>query len=48
MSRRFVSSFLLMRAIKPHHHPKFDVDERSMLNIGKLFIGIVLDYLAVE
>ncbi|MED1953492.1 amidohydrolase [Brevibacillus centrosporus] len=37
-----------LNAIYPHHHPKFDVDERSMLNIGKLFIGIVLDYLAVE
>ncbi|MBI0579463.1 amidohydrolase [Neobacillus cucumis] len=26
----------------PHHHPKFDVDERSMLNIGKMFISIFL------
>lgn len=26
----------------PHHHPRFDVDERSMLNIGKLFISAVL------
>jgi len=26
----------------PHHHPKFDVDERSMLTIGKLFISAVL------
>lgn len=28
----------------PHHHPKFDVDERSMLNIGKAFISVVLQY----
>ncbi|MED3563926.1 M20 family metallopeptidase [Bacillus xiapuensis] len=27
----------------PHHHPKFDVDERSMLNIGKMFISIFLN-----
>lgn len=24
-----------------HHHPKFDVDERAMLLIGKLFISLV-------
>ena len=29
----------------PHHHPKFDVDERSMLQIGKMFISLVCDYL---
>ncbi|WP_232698688.1 M20 metallopeptidase family protein [Brevibacillus daliensis] len=28
-----------------HHHPKFDVDERSMLLIGKLFISVILDEL---
>lgn len=28
----------------PHHHPNFDVDERSMLNIGALFILTVFDY----
>lgn len=27
-------------AIYPHHHPKFDVDEQSMLIIGKMFISI--------
>ncbi|TCP23737.1 amidohydrolase [Scopulibacillus darangshiensis] len=32
--------------IYPHHHPKFDVDERSMLLIGKLFISSVLHYLS--
>lgn len=32
-------------ATYPHHHPKFDVDERSMLEIGKLFISAVFDYL---
>lgn len=37
-----------LNATYPHHHPKFDVDERSMLLIGKVFIGIVLDYLSDE
>ncbi|WP_100012222.1 M20 metallopeptidase family protein [Lentibacillus sediminis] len=25
----------------PHHHPKFQVDERAMINIGKMFIELV-------
>lgn len=25
----------------PHHHPMFNVDERSMLDIAKLFIGMI-------
>jgi amidohydrolase len=29
----------------PHHHPKFNVDERSMIDIGKLFVSVVFDYL---
>lgn len=29
----------------PHHHPKFDFDERALLNIGKSFISIVAHYL---
>lgn len=33
-------------ATYPHHHPKFDVDERSMLITGKLFISAVLNYLS--
>lgn len=28
----------------PHHHPKFNVDERSMLITGKLFLAAILDY----
>ncbi|OCT16999.1 peptidase M20 [Paenibacillus pectinilyticus] len=32
--------------IYPHHHPKFDIDERSMLNAAKLLIGMALDYMA--
>ncbi|MEJ8545983.1 amidohydrolase [Brevibacillus borstelensis] len=28
-------------ATYPHHHPLFDVDERSMLYIGKLFVSLV-------
>ncbi|TCP30848.1 amidohydrolase [Scopulibacillus darangshiensis] len=32
-------------AVYPHHHPKFDVDERSMLMISKTFIATVLNYL---
>jgi amidohydrolase len=27
----------------PHHHPKFDFDERALVNIGKMFLAI-LDY----
>ncbi len=30
-------------AVYPHHHPKFDVDEESMLLIGKVFISAVLN-----
>ncbi|OCA88349.1 peptidase M20 [Bacillus sp. FJAT-27225] len=29
----------------PHHHPKFDIDERALLNIEKTFIKIALHYL---
>lgn len=25
----------------PHHHPKFDVDERAIINIGKMFLSLV-------
>ncbi|WP_257347378.1 amidohydrolase [Pseudalkalibacillus decolorationis] len=35
-----------INATYPHHHPKFDVDERSMLLIGKLFISAVFNYLS--
>lgn len=34
-----------IQATYPHHHPKFDVDERSMRGIGQLFIAAVLHYL---
>jgi len=27
-----------INAIYPHHHPKFDVDEQSMINTGTVFI----------
>lgn len=30
----------------PHHHPKFNVDERAMISIGRLFIASVYDYLS--
>ncbi len=30
----------------PHHHPKFDVDERAILTIGKVFISSIVDYLS--
>ncbi|PWT95799.1 MAG: amidohydrolase [Bacteroidetes bacterium] len=33
-----------IQATYPHHHPKFDVDEQSILQIGKMFISLVLDY----
>lgn len=35
-----------LEATYPHHHPKFDVDERSMLITGKLFISAVFHYLS--
>lgn len=31
-----------LKAAYPHHHPRFDVDERSMLVTGRIFIGTVL------
>lgn len=31
-----------LKAVYPHHHPKFNVDERSMLIIGKMFIAAFL------
>ncbi|WP_227939517.1 M20 metallopeptidase family protein [Alkalihalobacillus deserti] len=34
-----------IQAIFPHHHPKFDVDEQSILIAGKMFISLVFDYL---
>lgn len=33
-------------AIYPHHHSRFDVDERSLLIIGQLFIALIFDFLA--
>ncbi|QEY22292.1 amidohydrolase [Psychrobacillus sp. AK 1817] len=32
-----------LKATYPHHHPKFDVDERAMIDIGKMFIGIIFE-----
>ncbi|UOR13583.1 M20 metallopeptidase family protein [Halobacillus amylolyticus] len=32
--------------VYPHHHPKFNVQEKAMMYIGKLFISAVLDYLS--
>lgn len=32
----------------PHHHPKFDIDERALLNIGEAFIQITKHYLIKE
>ncbi|MGG1514766.1 amidohydrolase [Paenibacillus oryzisoli] len=32
--------------VHPHHHPKFDIDEASMLNAANLLIGMALDYMA--
>ena len=29
----------------PHHHPKFDIDERAILNIEKSFVKIIANYL---
>lgn len=32
-----------IKAEYPHHHPMFDVDERSILQIGKMFLSIVMN-----
>ncbi|GGA78919.1 hypothetical protein GCM10008025_22970 [Ornithinibacillus halotolerans] len=32
-----------INAIYPHHHPKFNVDERAMIEIGKMFISLVME-----
>jgi len=29
----------------PHHHPRFDFDEKALLNIGKSFVKIAVHYL---
>ncbi|TPG69275.1 amidohydrolase [Brevibacillus laterosporus] len=37
-----------INATYPHHHPMFDVDERSMLQIGKLFVSLVAEHLCLS
>jgi len=32
-----------LNAVYPHHHPKFDVDEKSIINIGKVFISAIFN-----
>jgi len=32
----------------PHHHPKFDFDERALLNIGTIFLQLVNHYVIQE
>lgn len=32
----------------PHHHPKFNIDERAMKNSAKGFLSIVHHYLIPE
>lgn len=45
----FVGSHNDSEATKyPHHHPKFDFDERALLNIGTVFLSIVKHYLVKE
>jgi amidohydrolase len=29
----------------PHHHPKFDIDERAMLHAAKTFVAVTFNYL---
>ncbi|MFS0724397.1 M20 metallopeptidase family protein [Paenibacillus sp. 1P07SE] len=31
-------------AVFPHHHPRFDVDERAILTIAQLFLSLVSDH----
>lgn len=31
--------------VYPHHHPRFDIDEKAMLDAAKLFVNMTLDYM---
>jgi amidohydrolase len=31
--------------VHPHHHPRFDIDEKSMLQAGKLLLSMAADYM---
>lgn len=35
-------------AIYPHHHPKFDFDERAMVDAAKVLIQTTIDYLEAD
>lgn len=37
-----------LEATFPHHHPRFNIDEKAMLVAGKAFLGIAEDYLVKE
>jgi metal-dependent amidase/aminoacylase/carboxypeptidase family protein len=37
-----------IQAVYPHHHPKFDVDEMSILLAGKMFISLVFNYFSSQ
>ncbi|MBN8210272.1 amidohydrolase [Bacillus sp. NTK071] len=37
-----------LNAIYPHHHPKFDVDERAILGIGKMFLSLVFSKMVLS
>ncbi|KAA6474770.1 M20 family metallopeptidase [Bacillus swezeyi] len=32
-------------AVYPHHHPKFDIDEKGMLNAAKILVSAALEFL---
>ncbi|WP_078391995.1 M20 metallopeptidase family protein [Shouchella patagoniensis] len=32
----------------PHHHPRFDFDERALLNIGELFLALAEEYVGAS
>jgi amidohydrolase len=32
-------------ATAPHHHPKFDIDEKAMVYAGKAFLSLVYHYI---
>jgi len=32
----------------PHHHPRFNINEKAMLTIGRIFIATVFDYLSKD
>lgn len=44
----FYLTLLELQVIYPHHHPKFTIDESSMLVAAEAVGAVVLNYLTIE